>query len=92
VRAATASLFRYAVWASLRSPASLQRPAELAMGGGVVRLEPNRLLILEDDALGRPGVEVGARQTEPGDGITECSSMGAEQHSENSIATKHGGE
>ena len=39
----------------------LQRPAELAMGGGVVRLEPNRLLILEDGALGLPGVEVGAR-------------------------------
>jgi hypothetical protein len=52
---------RYAVWASLRRPASLQRPAELAMGGGVVRLEPDRLLILEDGALGRPGVEVGAR-------------------------------
>lgn len=61
MRAATASLFRYAAWASLRRPVSLQRPAELAMGSGVVRLEPNRLLILEDGALGRPGGEVGAR-------------------------------
>jgi hypothetical protein len=31
------------------------------MGGGVVQLEPNRLLILEDGALGQPGVGVGAR-------------------------------
>lgn len=43
------------------SSGQLQRPAELAMGGGVVRLEPNRLLILEDGALGLPGVEGGAR-------------------------------
>jgi hypothetical protein len=43
------------------SSGQLERPAELAMGGGVVRLEPNRLLILEDGALGLPGVEGGAR-------------------------------
>ena len=43
------------------SSGPLQRPVELAMGGGIVRLEPNRLLILEDGALGQPGVEVGAR-------------------------------
>jgi hypothetical protein len=39
---------------------ALQRPAKLAMGSGAVRLERNRLLILEDGALGPRGVEVGA--------------------------------
>ena len=39
------------------SSGQLQRPAELAMGGDVVRLGPNRLLM--DGALGLPGVEVG---------------------------------
>jgi hypothetical protein len=43
------------------SSGQLQRRAELAMGGRVVRLESNRLLILEDGALGLPGVEGGAR-------------------------------
>ena len=42
------------------SSGALQRPAKLAMGSGVVRLEPNRLLILEDGALGPRGVEAGA--------------------------------
>ena len=56
MRAATATLFGYAAWASLRRPAP-RGPAKLAMGSGVVRLEPNRLL----SALGQPGVEVGAR-------------------------------
>ena len=49
----------------LASSGSLQRPAEPAMGGRVVRLEPDRLRILDDRALGLPGLEVGARQTEP---------------------------
>ena len=61
MRAATASLFRYAVWASLRPPASSSALPSSRWAAGVVRLEPNRLLILEDGALGRPGVEVGAR-------------------------------
>ena len=35
----------------------------------VVRLEPDHLLILDDGALGLPGPEVAARQTEPDDRI-----------------------
>lgn len=42
------------------SSGALQRPAKLAIGSGVVRLERNRLLVLEDGALGPRGVEVGA--------------------------------
>jgi hypothetical protein len=60
----------------LASSGALQRPAKLAMGSGVVRLEPNRLLMLEEGALSPRGVKVGACETDPDDRITECSSMG----------------
>jgi len=39
------------------------------MGGRVVRLEPDRLRILDDGTLGLPGLEVGASQTKPDDRI-----------------------
>src|SRR5439155_12030900 len=47
----------------------LQRPAEAAVGCRVVWLEPYRLPVLDDGALGLPCLEVGARQTEPDDRI-----------------------
>src|SRR2546428_367493 len=42
----------------------LERAAEPTVGGGVVRLEPDRLAILGDGLLGQPGIEIGAREAE----------------------------